>query len=177
MIYKLFVKANKDCILYPSDLEYFQSHFVCQKMAEPWSPPKFTVARKTRPLRDFVSWELGAPVISSRALTVLSDLIAPHCQVLEFDTIKGIDLYCLNVLTCYSDPEALPEEPPGIFKIKSLNGNVFVNQTFVKTVIDNRLYGAGFTKDLFDPTYIFDPDINDLDHWIHDPKEKKRAGH
>jgi hypothetical protein len=33
----------------------------------------------------------------------------------------------------------------------------------VKTVFNNKLYGAGFTKDLFQPTYIFDPDINDLE--------------
>jgi hypothetical protein len=58
---------SRNLSLKPGDLDYFQTHFVGVPMRENWKPPPLKIDGKSLRLRDFVSWMIGAPVISEKA--------------------------------------------------------------------------------------------------------------
>ena len=59
-------QANYTLVL-ETDIEYFQDHFLAKPLADQWKPPPMRIQNKSRPVRDFVSWMMSAPVISERA--------------------------------------------------------------------------------------------------------------
>jgi len=58
-------QANYTLVL-GTDIEYFQDHFVAKPLADQWKPPPMRIQNKSRPVRDFVSWMMSAPVISEK---------------------------------------------------------------------------------------------------------------
>jgi hypothetical protein len=94
-----------------------------------------------------------------------SPLVHDSVQFLAFGRIKKVSLFAMNVL------KLLDRLPPGdlpmIFKLAEEPTLVYVTQPFVDVVIRNKLYGAGFSRDLVTPSYLADPKLDNLDHWIH----------
>ncbi len=66
-------QANYTLVL-GTDIEYFQDHFLAKPLADQWKPPPMRIQNKSRPVRDFVSWMMSAPVISERARGALEHL-------------------------------------------------------------------------------------------------------
>lgn len=186
-IYRLLTDSDKGLVL-RSDLEYFQTHFVGQPLATGWHPPPVEVLNKSKPVRDFVSWMLAAPVLSERAVTALRPLISPYVEVLPLIEVKRKQLYAINVLhliDCLDlarsevtwsstdpervlnvrrfvfDPARLPADPV-IFKVPEDTGEVFVSQSFVEAVIQHRLTGCLLIKPEANPFCVVLPDSPDV---------------
>lgn len=174
--------SDKNLSLRPGNLDYFQSHFMGKKLPDSWSFKDIEIDGKSYPVRDFVGWMLQAPVFSERAKECLYPLISPHVQFLYMATIKKKKLYAVNVLQLedcldldkseitYSsdnskriiditkvifDNSKVPTSP--IFKLLQDPGQVFVNDDFVKLVIDNKLKGAHFVDPADDLWYLKKP--------------------
>lgn len=170
-----------------SGFRYHQTHFVGKPMAHGWRPPKFSIMGASRPVRDFVSWSLSAPVVSGRAKDCLEAVIGPFVEFLPFATIKGKLLYAVNVIEVIdcldrqaSDLTYSPDEPGyvigvgkyvfdkskvrpvPIFKVPETM-DLFVSDVFAQTVVDHKLTGAGFD----DPENIL---------WVKKPWNRKMEG-
>jgi len=167
LVYGLRSRANETASL-QTGLQYFHTHFIGETMSSEWSPPELTVLNKSKPLKDFISFELTAPPVSQRAKEALEPLIGLYCEFLPLIRLKNIDYYAINVLhvvdcidrekskILYSpvDPERIltvseyrfieskiPDVP--IFKALASN-EPFVRRDFVDCVIDNLLTNAVF---------------------------------
>ncbi|MCW5552937.1 MAG: hypothetical protein KIS67_12355 [Verrucomicrobiae bacterium] len=127
---------------------------------------------KSKPVRDFISWMLAAPVLLERAVAAIKPLIERHVEFLPLTEIERKPLYAVNVLnvidcldTAKSDILFSPSEPgrivnvfrfvfdptrlsedPLIFKVPDDLGCVFVSQTFVNVVISQQLRGSLLLK-------------------------------
>jgi hypothetical protein len=159
-------------------IDYFQTHFVAQLMAQSWQPPAIRIEGKSKRLRDFVSWMNQVPVISEKARITLEPLLGKNCEILPLTELRGKPYYGVNVLTVLDcldhacsdilyapddpmkilrisryvfDLEKVPRHIP-IFKIPDDNfGSVFVQQPFVDLVIENGLCGASFEDPSVEP--------------------------
>jgi hypothetical protein len=144
-------------------LDYFRDHFVGHPMAHDWSPPPFELSGKSKRVRDFLSWELTAPLVSEKAKSALEPLCTGHAEFLPFATIKRVQFFALNVLTSLnildegaSDLDRfngaltalrkarfkhpLPVELPPVFKLPQWS-SVYVTKSFVDVVIGAKLHG------------------------------------
>ena len=74
-------QANYTLVL-GTDIEYFQDHFLAKPLADQWKPPPMRIQNKSRPVRDFVSWMMSAPVISEKARGALAHLFSGNCEIL-----------------------------------------------------------------------------------------------
>ena len=79
-IYMLNVNSERALSLMPGDLDYFQTHFVGEKLPNTWSFPNIEIDKKSYPVRDFVGWMLSAPIVSEKAKDILYPLISPYVQ-------------------------------------------------------------------------------------------------
>jgi hypothetical protein len=175
--WRLATECHAELVL-RTPLDYFRDHFVGQSMKADWQPPAIDVrAGQRRRVPDFVSWMLSAPVITLRARLALEALIAPHAEILPLATVRGVELYAVNVLTlvdCLDErrsqivyspdkphrivnvlsfalkDDRLPDAP--IFKLTSYPNDVFVTGAFVDLVRGAGLVGAAFA----------DPSVNPL---------------
>lgn len=181
-IYMLNVYSEKAITIMPGDLDYFQEHFLGEKLPDTWMFKNIEIDKKSYPARDFVSWMLQVPVVTEKAKDVLCPLISPYVQFLYMTTIKKKKLYAVNVLrsencldfqksdVVYSsddpgriinvgkvvfDDSKIPNIP--IFKLNPAIGKVFVNEDFVKLVIDNKLKGAHFVEPSDELWYLKKP--------------------
>ncbi|MBI5369522.1 MAG: hypothetical protein HZA54_20990 [Planctomycetes bacterium] len=171
MIWELHADPNRDIVLRTA-IDYFQTHFVGERIGLGWRPPPIRVQGGTKKrLRDFVSWMSSAPVLSEKSRSALLPLIGEHCEFLPLITLRGKPYYALNVLTTIkkclnhraSDILYSPEDPKRIlqisayhfyedripsdtpaFKIPEDAGCVFVTESFVDAVIVSGLRGASF---------------------------------
>jgi len=167
-VWALRTNCDKDLVL-RTEIDYFQTHFVGEKMSRHWTPPPIRIQGKSKRLRDFVSWMLSAPVVSQRAKEVLEPLIAPDVEILPLIQLRRKEYYAINVLRlvdcldrkrsniAYSptDPSRIIylsetfflndrlEDVP-LFKIPETVGEVYVTRPFVDLVIKNELAGAAF---------------------------------
>src|SRR5205823_590303 len=80
-------------------IDYFQRHFIAQRMANGWKPPPIVIRGTSLPIRDFVSWMMSAPVISEKACRALAPLIREHCEILPLTKLRNKTYYAVNVLT------------------------------------------------------------------------------
>ena len=167
---------KRNLSLIPSDLDYFQTHFIGQPMAERWNPPSLTIDGKALRLRDFVSWMIQAPVISDVARSALEPLVSKSVEFLPLIELRKKRYYAMNVLRLVdcldrSESEILysPDDPERIltinkfqfdrgriisapiFKIPDDPSCVFVMQAFIDAVIDSRLTGAKFADPTVNP--------------------------
>ncbi len=166
-------QANYTLVL-GTDIEYFQDHFVAKPLADQWKPPPMRIQNKSRPVRDFVSWMMSAPVISEKACGSLEHLFSGHCEILPLIELRRKLYYAVNVLTTVNcldeeksdilyaidDPshilsisryhvrDDLIPSGVSIFKIPQHPGVVFGTRTFVDCVRANQLRGGI----LLDPT-------------------------
>lgn len=168
-IYHFYPDGEKAVSLVPADLDYFEEHFVGKRMTSTWKPPTFEVLRKSRPLRDFISWFGSAMILTSKAKSAIEQLITPHVEFLPFVELKGHKLYAVNVIevldclnrkashvTFSSDdstrvihiekfafiPQRLKKVP--IFKVPERPQAIFVSEEFAQVVVKAKLKGAGF---------------------------------
>lgn len=165
-----FYPNGEDALAFvPSDLDYFEKHFVGKRMASDWKAPAFGIQRSSRPVRDFVSWFLGAMVVTAKAKSAIEKLIAPYVEFLPLAVVKGHELFAVNVIEILDclDREASnvtysPDDPTRvihigkvvfiprrlkrvpIFKVPEWPGSVFVSEEFVHVVVEAKLKGAGF---------------------------------
>ncbi len=167
-VWALRVNCNKDLVL-RTEIDYFQTHFIGEKMVYNWVVPPVRIQGKSKRLRDFVSWMLSAPVISQRAKEALEPIIAPYVEMLPLVQLRGKQYYAVNVLRLVdcldrkrSDIVYSPTDPGRIidifetffitdyledvpiFKIPETRGEVYVTRPFVDVVIKNELAGAAF---------------------------------
>jgi hypothetical protein len=178
---------NAPYLVDESEFGYWWTHFSGKPMRQDWRPPKFSVHCQSRPIRDFVSWSLSAPLVTERARAGLEALIDPYVEFLPFATIKGQSLYAVNaieVVDCV-DKEAseityAPDEPERaiavskfvfdekkvrplpIFKVPETM-HLFVSDAFAEAVVRNKLTGAGFD----DPGNIL---------WVKKPWDRTMGG-
>jgi hypothetical protein len=165
---------NAVCLVDESEWGYFRTHFVGVPMGR-WRPPKHSIIRPSKTVRDFVGWVLGALVVTARARACLEPLIGKHVEFFRFTKIGDNVLYAVNVIEVidcldlsksnlsYShedpkhvigafgfvfDEEKVQAVP--IFKVPQWTGSIFVSDEFAKVVVCNKLTGAGFD----DPTKI-----------------------
>lgn len=170
-VYKLAVASDRSIVL-RARLSWIEQHFDGKSLKDYWQPPLLMLLNKAKPLKDFIAFDLKAPVVSDRARVALAPLIGPYCECLPLINIEGIDYYAVNTLTVcdcvdlarsdilYSpdDPQriltvnryafvetAVPDLP--IFKVFPY-GPVFVRQPFVDCVIEHGLTNAEF----YDPS-------------------------
>ena len=149
--------------------EYFCKHFIGHRMRQSWKLPTFRILRHSRPIRDFVGWNLAALTITEKAKAALEPLIGEDVEFLPFATIKGKRLYAVNVIRIIDcldmkksnmsfssdipgrvifamgfmfDPKKV--EPCPIFKVPQWRGSIFVSHDFVEVVVRSKLTGAGF---------------------------------
>ncbi len=178
----LNVYSEKAITIMPGDLDYFQEHFVGEKLPDTWTFSNIEICKKSYPVRNFIGWMLQVPVVTEKTKDVLYPLISPYVQFLYMTTIKKKKLYAINVLqlencldleksdVIYSsdDPERIinvgkvvfnkskiPSFP--IFKLNPYIGKIFVDENFVKLVIDNKLKGAHFVEPSDDLWYLKKP--------------------
>ena len=169
-VWELLVDSDRALIL-RSDLDSLAELFVGKPLGERWRPPKVEVLGKTRPLRDFVSWTLQAPVVSERAMTLFTSLVHDSCEFLPLLVLRGKQYFAVNVLEIVdcldetvsdlwrspTDPnhiigagsfvfdERKMKEAP-IFKIPQYLVTVFVTAPFVDAVKGSQLTGAVFSN-------------------------------
>jgi hypothetical protein len=83
------------------DLRFFNGRFVGQPMAADWTPPSFDILAKSKKVADFTSWQISsrALLVSIRARDIIRALEGCEVEFLPFATIKGVELFAMNVLT------------------------------------------------------------------------------
>ncbi|MGV3774760.1 MAG: imm11 family protein [Verrucomicrobiales bacterium] len=182
-IYTLLSQADKGLAL-ASDLEYFQSHFVGKPMRNTWCPPGIEILNHRKPVRDFVSWMLTAPVVSKRAKECLEDFLTDTVEFLPLMKVKRVQLYAINVINVIDCLDVGRSEvhydsatgksivnvhrfsffmeriPPDarIFKVPEDTGSVFVFQNFIDKVIKHQLTGSLLQNPASNPfSVILDP--------------------
>ena len=69
-------------------------------MADGWTQPPFEILNKSKKLADFTSWQIGSRtfLISGHAKNLIQDICRNDVEFLPFATIKGVDLFAVNVL-------------------------------------------------------------------------------
>jgi hypothetical protein len=168
-IFSFYPDGENALTLVEAEDEYFEDHFVGERMADGWNPPRVNILGKSKPVRDFVSWSLSAMVVSPRARNALQPLIANHVEFLPLTTVNGEMLFAVNVievLECLdrsaSEASFSPDDPKRIihinrfvflperirnvplFKVPEWPGAIFVSEEFAEIVVHAGLSGAGF---------------------------------
>jgi hypothetical protein len=128
-------------------------------MSDSWEIPPAEVRGRGRPLADFLSWMLMAPIVSEQARECIQELVGDDVEFLPFHRLKGRRFFVLNVLRCeaYLDhakssfeyaherfvfKEPLPSVLPLIFKCPDRWGDIFVTAPFGEMIVENKLTGA-----------------------------------
>lgn len=172
-VWRLLVLSGKKYLgLIPHDLGYFRDHFNGAPMSTGWRPPPITISGKSKKLPDFISWMVGAPVVSEKAMLALAPVLNGLVQFFPFHEIKGKEFYAMNVLQVESDlldlekseivygsseprrvlmieraifVEPLPVDLPPIFKVSirgQILGDIFVTRPFANVLVEHQLTGA-----------------------------------
>jgi hypothetical protein len=168
-IWKLHIEADKYTGFQPSDLRYFVGRFECKPLNKNWEPQPAAIVGRSKPLADFASWATGAPTVSERSRSLISELAGSDVEFLSFHMMKNIRYYVLNVLRCenyldlrrskldtissiYTFKKGIPQRLPPIFKCKGELDEVFVSSEFAEMMVANRLRGASLA-DPAEPTF------------------------
>ncbi|WP_188564879.1 hypothetical protein [Undibacterium terreum] len=101
-VWRLAIAANKYMGLIPGSLEFFQTNFLGRPMVDRWVPPAVSVSNKSKPLADFLSWMIAAPVVSERAAISLA-VFASSFELLPLIELRGKNYFALNVLEVLND--------------------------------------------------------------------------
>jgi hypothetical protein len=167
-LWRLNVGGSRFLGLRPHDLSYFNVYFNGGEIETPWSPPPIAISGKSKKLPDFVSWMMGAPVVSESAKDALLTLVGDTVQFLPFHALKERPYYALNVVevlhnlldeaqsefsrfssdgTIFSIDRAvflepLPKTLPPIFKLGEGTGAIFVTTPFAELVVERQLTGV-----------------------------------
>ena len=168
--WQLNARTSGGLSLIPQDLRYFNEHFIGRSMISTWIwPPEFLILKKSGRRNDFLVWHTSAPVVSEKALFVLSSASAGDFETLPFSEIRGMKYYAINVLNIcdcidfnlskidfYGDDEyGTPRDikikrsaslPNGIFKMRRIPGYVFVSNLLADKLIAQGLTGFGLTR-------------------------------
>lgn len=170
----VFSPASDNSICLQTSLKYFEDRFVCEPMRDNWCPPVLSVSNTSKKPKDFVGFDLRAPVVSAKGMERLQSIIGQLVEFLPLIDIKNTMYYAINVLALsdcldyeksdilYSrdDPdrilmisefhfiaERIPDWP--IFKVLP-SSEVFVRRSFVDCVIENGLTNAVFSDPAID---------------------------
>lgn len=168
-VWELYADGDRHLRVEDSVVDVNGPRFIGQSLAAYWSAPATRIVGKKRPLPDFLSWKLSAPVLSMRAVEALRPIVGTAAEFLPLIEIRNVPFFVMNVtllvdcldiersdVTFRSDqpdrvlnvfrhvflPERLPGSP--IFKVVTDPGLVFVSRPFVEVVIAHRLSGARF---------------------------------
>jgi len=189
-VWELYTDCNKDLGLSTDDPDYFRSRFIGESMAAEWEPPEIEILDKRKRVRNFVSWEVSAPVISERAWKALRPLIGPHLELLPLIKLKrNRQYYALNVLTLVDcldlersdfttsgppenpvvatvhkaafDPARVQDVP--LFKVPQYLGATFVRRPFIDAVQAAGLQGAYFSNPMDPWKQVFDKSPDNID--------------
>lgn len=166
-VWRLGTTSNKSRVL-RSDIDYFTQHFIGKRMTDNWHPPEIRQSNTSKKTKDFLSWMLCAPVISERAMHVLKPLIGSFVEFLPLIILGKVQYHAVNVLCrikCldlehsnvvysptdnriidvfqYQFLETNFADFP-IFILEEFNSPVFVTQSFLNLVLQEKLTGAQF---------------------------------
>ena len=168
--YLLYLSGNQNVGLIPSNLDYFNDHFIGEPMTKLWDPPPFEIDNTDGKLADFISWMNQSPVISANAKSVLEQSCAGHVELLPLTKIRGIQYFAVNVTTLIecidfqrSKTEYSPvvpdkilavdefvlkpfEQLPPVFKDCRYRSVVFVDEQFARLARDANLTGVRFLE-------------------------------
>jgi hypothetical protein len=130
-------------------------------MGDSWVPPPFGISGKSKRLRDFVAWELTAPLVSMRGRDALQQICKDHAEFLWFAKLRTTDYFAINVTTVLDVLDPLRSDfrtfrgnvievkravfartvgLPAIFKVPQ-SSSVYVTQSFVDVVLESSLRG------------------------------------
>lgn len=171
MIHALYLDSENSVGVYLDDENYdgfYQHNFRGKPMKDHWKPPPYIIESPKAKLKDFLAGTLMAPAVSERAKKALEPLIAPYVEFLPAITIRNVNYFDLNVIKlvdCVDLENSEISYAPGnsgkimsiyqfsfiedkienvpIFKVPQDPGLIFVNDDFVKVVLDNKLTGVG----------------------------------
>ena len=150
-------------------------------MQDNWKAPPYIIESPNAKLKDFLAGRLMAPLVSERAKNTLEPLIVPYVEFLPAITIRNINYFDLNVIKlvdCVDLENSKVSYAPGnsgkimniyqfsfienkiedvpIFKVHQDTKVIFVNDAFVKVVLDNELTGVGVQ----DPSKMIMPPVS-----------------
>ena len=176
-IYEFHPKTKSVVVFHPISLLEFTG-FDGLSMKDNWKIPRYKMFNKSRPIKDFISFQVGRTIIfSENARHSLEYLIGKYVEFLPFVELKKKQYFFLNVLNivdCLDKKRTkihyvqdriicldyihfikkrLPNSP--IFKIPESMSYIFVRQSFIDAIINNNLTGAIF----------FNPDNKEFSKW------------
>lgn len=159
-IWEVCPDANRYLCVQQLDLRFFNDRFDGQLLGEKWSSPDYDILNRSKNVADFTSWQIGSRsfLISSRAVGLLRPLVSNKVEFLPFATIKGTELFAVNVCDtvpvidwrrsiCNAhtiDRIALlptPVQLPLLFKDPDLPSYTFASDALGELAIENRLTG------------------------------------
>lgn len=91
--WRLNIDGDKNVALIPDSLEFFFDRFTGRRMVESWSAPPVSISNKSKPLADFLSWMIQAPVVSERARLLLG-VFADHLEFFPLLEMGGTKYFC-----------------------------------------------------------------------------------
>lgn len=165
--WRLNLDGDKNVALIPDSLEFFFDRFTGRRMVESWSAPPVSISNKSKPLADFLSWMIQAPVVSERARSLLG-VFVDHLEFIPLLEMGGTQYFAVNVVTVLRDvldttascvdflPGGTPyilrtavfveRDFPPIFKVgiseSHVFPDVFVTRPFANILVENNLTGC-----------------------------------
>ena len=147
------------------DQRCLRDELVGVPLAKTWRPPGYRIIGTGVWPEWMAYW---VPLLSSRALPLLRDLLAPHCEFLPWIDEPEHRYTLINVTTqipranwscktssVYGDVYAAADvielhdvAVPAIFRLEGYRGKIFVSDTVARTSVDNSLKGAIFVDPL-----------------------------
>lgn len=160
-VWEIAADPDRYLCVQQSDLRYFHDHFIGERMSADWAPPTYEVLNRSKKVADFTGWQIGsrALLVSEKARTALLPICDGGVEFLPFATIKGVNLFAMNVIRLVdiidwnrSDItgdylvnsvafQRRETPPPAIFKDPRLTGWTFVTDDFGHAAVANGLTG------------------------------------
>ena len=97
-LWSLLATGNDNLGVSPVDLAWFDGRFDARPMGQDWRPLPLELVNRSKKLRDFVSWTVGAPLVSLRAREAIEALGPGAIEFLPFHPLKGKPYFAMNVL-------------------------------------------------------------------------------
>lgn len=123
----------------PAKSDYFNTHFIAERMMARWVPPEVSLSGKSKKLADIMGWAIGAVLLSQRAKLLLEPVLANFVEFLPFYDIKNKPYFAMNVIQQMS---------ADILDIQK--SNFLIPAEGVKTAENVKILDAAVFKDLPD---------------------------
>ncbi|MDB5702998.1 MAG: hypothetical protein JWN66_114 [Sphingomonas bacterium] len=165
----LFLESDGVLSISSGDLRYFHAHFCGESLGSQWKgPPDYTILGSRKPINDFVSWHVAAPIVSPPARRAL-EKISSDIEFLPFGTLKGKQYFAANITKTIdavdferSDiqwlsgvSEGLPGSIvirsdivglPALFKLDRIASQIYLSQEAAEYLMDAGLTGFSLLR-------------------------------